>query len=86
MLKLSKEEIDIFGRPNFACAQIAKILIECGHYEDKAKTAEYEQAVFIHWATGLLKKHGPHWKSQANEILRTMVNDLRQQQELKNNG
>ena len=47
MIKLSNDQIDILGRPNFACAKIAKHLIAAGVYENKAKKAEYEQAVFI---------------------------------------
>jgi hypothetical protein len=69
MIKLSDTQIDILGRPNFACAQIAKLLIAAGIYEDKAKKAEYEQAVFIHWATGLLDEHGEKWREVAQTKL-----------------
>ena len=69
MKMLSDDEIEILGRPNFACASVAKLLISAGLYEDKAKKAEYEQAVFIHWASNLLREHGDNWKKEAARIL-----------------
>lgn len=70
MIKLTDDQIDILGRPNFACAQIAKLLIRAGVYEDKAKKAEYEQAVYIHWAQGLLEEHGDGWREAGLTILK----------------
>ena len=69
MIKLSVDEIEILGRPNFACARVAKLLIEHAVYEKGSEKSEYEQAVFIHWASGLLKMHGSNWKKEADEIL-----------------
>ncbi|QBC44424.1 hypothetical protein [Iodobacter fluviatilis] len=69
MIKLSDTQIDILGRPNFARTQIAKLLIAAGIYEDKAKKAEYEQAVFIHWAMALLNEHGEKWREVAQAKL-----------------
>ena len=69
MIKLTDDEIFILGRPNFACAHVAKLLIKAGVYEDKAQKAEYEQAVFIHWASGLLEKHGSDWKRKSQYLL-----------------
>lgn len=74
MITLTNEQVSILGRPNFACAQIAKVLIEAGVYEDKESNAEYEQAVFIHWASDLLDKHGDNWKAVANSILKDLLN------------
>lgn len=69
MIKLTDEEVEILGKPNFAAATPAKFLIAAGLYEDKAKKAEYEQAVFIHWAFDLFKQHGANWKEVGNKIL-----------------
>ncbi|MBL4664293.1 MAG: hypothetical protein JKY22_12250 [Flavobacteriaceae bacterium] len=76
MIKLSSEEISILGRPNFACANVAKILIASNVYEDKEKKAEYEQAVYIHWASGLLIKHGKNWREEGDKILNEEVKKL----------
>jgi transposase len=73
MIKLSDDEITILGRPNFLCAQITKVLIECGVYEKGTDSAEYEQAVYIHWASNLLKEHGVNWRKVANKILKEKV-------------
>jgi len=72
MIHLNEQEIFILGRPNFACARMAKLLISSGLYEDKAKKAEYEQAVFIHWAMDLYGKHGDKWTYKADEILQDL--------------
>lgn len=73
MINLSKNQIDILGRPNFACAQVAKLLIAFKLYEDKENKAEYEQAVYIHWASDLLEKHGDSWIAKGNEIISELV-------------
>lgn len=70
MIKLNDDEIAIMGKPNFACAGAAKLLIASGAYEDKAKKAEYEQAVFIHWALALYKEHGADWRIEGEKILK----------------
>jgi len=69
-IKLTEHQIEIFGKPNFACAPIAKLLIAEGLYEDKVSKVEYEQAVFIHWASGLLAEHGDKWSVVAGTILK----------------
>ena len=69
MIKLNDDEIQILGTPNFASAFNAKLLIKAGVYEDKAEKAEYEQAVFIHWALNLYEQHGNGWKTEGNKIL-----------------
>jgi hypothetical protein len=70
LIKLTGNQVKILGRPNFACAQQAKLLIACGVYEDKESKAEYEQAVFIHWASELLVKHGDDWSKEGTKILK----------------
>ena len=77
MIKLNDEEILILGRPNFACAKIAKILIASGVYEKGAGRAEYEQAVFIHWTSNLLKEHGAHWRKEFNKIIKAKIESLK---------
>ncbi len=37
MITLTDNQIDILGKPNFACARISKLLISLGMYEDKGK-------------------------------------------------
>lgn len=69
MIKLTKTEVSILGRPNFVCSPMAHILIKAGVYEDAGARSEYEQAVFIHWALELHKKHGDEWTVKAEEIL-----------------
>lgn len=69
MIELTTNQIEILGRPNFSCANIAKVLIISGLYENKEETAEYEQAVYIHWASNLLSTYGEQWKEEARRIL-----------------
>lgn len=73
MIKLSTNEIEILGRPNFACAPVAKLLIASGLYEDKESKAEYEQAVYIHWASNLFAKLGDNWKEAGNDQLQDLI-------------
>lgn len=73
MIKLSDQAIKVYGRPNFSCAQMAKILINGGLYEDKESKAEYEQAVYIHWASGLLREHGEDWTKKGTAILKELI-------------
>lgn len=70
MISLDNNQIAIMGRPNFSCAGIAKLLIAAGVYEDKAKKAEYEQAVFIHWALQLFNEHGDGWAREAEKVIK----------------
>lgn len=79
MIKLSTDEIEILGRPNFACAQVAKLLIASGLYEDKGRKVEYEQAVYIHWASDLIVEHGNDWKRQAGKILSNLIDKTQQE-------
>lgn len=57
----------ILGRPNFACAGIAKHLRGMG-YAIPHK-AEEEQAATIHWLVNLYLKHGDGWATHANAAL-----------------
>lgn len=69
MIELSKEQISVLGRPNFACARIAQVLIRTEVYAPVRACAEYEQAVFIHWASRLVEKHGEKWAEVADALL-----------------
>lgn len=73
---LTDDELQIFGRPNFACARVAQVLILGGLYEDKEAKAEYEQAVYIHWASSLLKEHGGKWKEVGNKQIADILEEL----------
>lgn len=68
-IELSKDQVDILGRPNFACVQITNLLIKNGVYAAGPRKAEYEQAVCIHWMLQLMEAHGDNWKSEADKLL-----------------
>lgn len=76
MIKLTEEQVFVYGHPNFACSAIAKLLIESGLYEAGPAKAEYEQAVFIHWASELLRVHGENWRAVGHEILKQSASKL----------
>jgi hypothetical protein len=73
---LSQDQISILGRPNFVCARNAQLLIRAGVYEDLTHKAEYQQAVFIHWALSLHDEYGSEWRERGNEILKQIDKDL----------
>lgn len=73
-IELTKQQINILGTPNFIAAPMAKILIKAGLYADGGKKVEYEQAVYIHWATGLLDEHGENWRQEAIKIFEGLDN------------
>jgi len=76
MIILTETQIDILGKPNFTCGRWAKLLIAAGVYEDKAKKSEYEQAVFIHWASALYELHGDNWMEEGDKIMKDIANKL----------
>ena len=78
MIELTKDQIFILGRPNFACAAIAKLLIKSGLYAEKGKKAEYEQAVYIHWASDLFDNYGSDWGVEANKIIDVLCKQLKE--------
>jgi len=73
IIELSEDEVWVLGRPNFACSQVAKILIEAGVYKKGPSKAEYEQAVWIHWASDLLDTHGSNWKIEGNNQIKELA-------------
>lgn len=78
MIELSDEQVFIYGRPNFTCSAVAKLLIAAGVYAAGPSKAEYEQAVYIHWASELFIEHGEVWRNVANEILEAASNKISQ--------
>lgn len=56
---LDDDLIEILGRPNFACAQLATLLRAGGHVIKNK--AEHEQAAVIHFLLGHYLKHGKDW-------------------------
>ena len=78
-VRLTDSQIEILGKPNFACARVAKLLIAGRLYENKVKKAEYEQAVFIHWASDLMETHGDNWKGVGENILTGISTRLREE-------
>lgn len=64
---LNAELIDILGRPNFACAQIARVLRLTGM--EITERCEAEQAAALHWMLGLYLQHGDEWRAKGEAIL-----------------
>ena len=65
MIKLTDDDVEILGRPNFGCSSIARLLTKGGVYEDRGQKSEYEQAVCIHWLRNLQDIFGDNWRTQA---------------------
>ena len=68
-IELTKSQVDVLGRPNFACHDMARLLIAKGVYKDGPRKAEFEQAVCIHWMHSLLEKHGENWNEKMQDEL-----------------
>ncbi len=51
----------------------------------RVKKAEYEQAVYIHWASNLLDKHGDNWRDEGNKIIQQRKVMIIEQQEIPKN-
>ena len=69
-LELDEQTRWILGRPNFTCASFANSLRKLGHkINDKA---EDEQAAVIHWMLCLYHKHGEGWRTEGEEILKSV--------------
>ncbi|MBL4797210.1 MAG: hypothetical protein JKY50_07340 [Oleispira sp.] len=69
-IMLSPIQIQLFGRPNFSCAQLANMLIAGGIYAEGPPKAEYKQAVFIHWSSKLYEEFGDDWAEKGNKLLK----------------
>lgn len=85
MITLNSDQIEILGKPNFSCAPIAKHLIAGGLYDKapKSQKAEYEQAVFIHWANDLYSNHGESWRKVGGLILKEIQIKIDNQEKAK---
>ena len=76
MITLTKDQISIFGRPNFSCREVAHVLIKSGVYKDGGAKSEYEQAIYIHWASNLLDMYGENWRNVGEKILKGLCEKL----------
>ncbi len=72
LTELNDDLKDILGRPCFACARVAQLLVKAGKYVDVRPKAEDEQAVMIHWTLMLYLEHGPKWRDEANRLVKEM--------------
>ncbi len=82
---LTEDEVGILGRPIFACAKYAHLLIGGGAYATYPgkgnHKAEYEQAVFIHCAMDNYKKHGQSWSDEMTKILNSCADNIQKMSE-----
>lgn len=70
MVELTQAQIDVMGRPSFACSNIARYLIKKGIYKAPEKIrAESEQAIAIHFLLPFLEKYGEDWSKEADKFL-----------------
>ena len=71
-ITLTKEQIEVFGRPNFSCSSIARILVSKCVYAEIPPRSENEQAVAIHFMSSMLEKYGSNWKIEAEKVLKKL--------------
>ena len=69
--ELTPDLIEILGRPNFACGEIAHAMRAGG--QDIPRKAEGEQAAVIHWMLGFYLEHGPDWRMAAGNALNEII-------------
>lgn len=63
--ELNAELIEILGRPNFACAQIADVLRADGRLIKER--SEDEQAAVLYWMLEIYIKHPDKWREVVGE-------------------
>jgi hypothetical protein len=73
LAELNEDLKDILGRPCFACARVAQLLVKAGKYVGVKPKAEDEQAVMIHWTLMLYLEHGSEWRAEANRLVKEML-------------
>lgn len=66
--------LDILGRPNFACGQIAEQLRRAG--EPIPRKAEPEQAAVIWWLLRFANRYGEGWREPAADELRRLIREF----------
>ena len=61
----------IMGTTCFQSARFSHRLIELGVYPKQPSNhkAEYEQAIFMHWALNLEAEHGEKWFEEAQKVM-----------------
>jgi len=74
---LNADLIEILGRPNFMCGELATLLRAGGH--NIKRKSEHEQAAVIHFLLGHYLRHGSDWRETVGTALQTIA--ASQQQE-----
>lgn len=71
MIELNDNTKKIMGTMCFQSARFSHRLIELGLYpkQPEHQKAEYEQAIFMHWALNLEAEHGDNWDVEGQKIL-----------------
>lgn len=68
---LNDDLIEILGRPNFACAELAAVLRAGGHVIKNK--SEHEQAAVIHFLLGHYLEHGADWHEHVGAALEAIA-------------
>ncbi|CAB3705235.1 hypothetical protein [Achromobacter piechaudii] len=68
---LDDDLIEILGRPNFACGELATLLRAGGHVIKNK--AEHEQAAVIYFLLGYYLKHGSAWHEHVGEAFEAIA-------------
>ncbi len=71
MIELTDRTMKIMGTMCFQSARFSHKLIELGVYPKQPTNhkAEYEQAIFMHWALNLEAEHGEKWFEEGQKVL-----------------
>ena len=72
-ITLNADQVEILGKPNFACADLAKLLFESGTYKKDSHKAEYNQAVVIHWLNSIYEEFGSGWRKEVSGRVQIMI-------------
>ncbi|CAB3717108.1 hypothetical protein CEY09_31615 [Achromobacter marplatensis] len=73
---LDDDLIEILGRPNFACVELATLLRAGGH--SIKNKAEHEQAAVIHFLLGHYLKHGAAWHEHVGAAFEAIAQQSQQ--------
>lgn len=74
LFDLNDDTKAILGKPNFTCANIAKILRASG--EEIKERSEDEQAHTIYFLLKMYVEHGEEWRTKANEHLKELAEKI----------
>lgn len=70
--ELNDDLAEILGRPNFACGQLAHLMVKVGD-ADIPRKAEAEQAAVIFKLLGFYAERGTEWRAAAGEWIDDMI-------------